>query len=142
MSRGTLHLPDALAAHVLRAAARVYPNEACGLIEGTDAPDGWRATAVHESKNLAADPARHFLIDPQVQFDLMRKLRSGPTRVIGCFHSHPNGPAEPSATDRAEAYESGFVYLIAAGAGDVLELKAYLFEESRGFGPLTLAADQ
>ena len=72
----------------------------------------------------------------------MRRLRDTNTRIIGCFHSHPNGDPSPSATDRAEAYESGFVYLIAAGAGDVLELKAYLFEESRGFGPLTLAADQ
>ena len=135
-----LHLPDEFAAQVLQAAARAYPNEVCGLIEGVDTSDGWRATAVHESKNLATDPARRFLIDPQVQFDLLRKLRGGETRVIGCFHSHPNGRAEPSATDRAEAYESGFVYLIAAGAGDVFELKAYLFDERAGFSALALVS--
>lgn len=140
MSLRALQLPDELAAQVLLASARAYPNEACGLIEGADASDGWRATAIHESKNLAADPARHFLIDPQVQFDLLRTLRGRESRVIGCFHSHPNGRAEPSATDRAEAYESGFVYLIAAGAGDVFELKAYLFDERAGFSALALVS--
>ena len=135
MTARTLHLPDELAARVLLAASRAYPNECCGLIEGDDAPDGWRALAIHEAKNLAEDPQRRFLIDPQAQFDLMRRLRESETRIIGCFHSHPDGEPVPSATDRAEAYESDFLYLIAAGQPDLFTLKAYLFTDQTGFSP-------
>lgn len=141
MAQRILHLPDELAARVLLAASRAYPNECCGLIEGADAPDGWCALAIHEATNIADDPRRRFLIDPQVQFDLMRRLRSAKTRIIGCFHSHPDGEARPSAADRAEAYESEFVYLIAGGSPDVFTLKAYLFTDVAGFSPITISSD-
>jgi len=141
MTSRTLHLPDALAAQILQAAARAYPNEACGLIEGADTSDGWRAEVLHESANLAKDPTRHFLIDPEIQFALLRKQRGTERRLVGCFHSHPGGRAQPSATDRAEAYESGFLYVIAAGGDGVFDLKAYLFDERTGFSELVLAAD-
>src|SRR5215467_16339807 len=116
MTKPILALSDELAAEILVAAARAYPNECCGLIEGTKTEHGWRALAVQEAANLSPEPLRRFLIDPQVQFDLLRKLRGTERDIIGCYHSHPDGSAEPSATDRAEAYESGFLYLIAAGA--------------------------
>jgi proteasome lid subunit RPN8/RPN11 len=130
VSARTLHLCDALAASVLAAAARAYPAECCGLIEGIETQAGWQAFAVHEAKNVAGDPTRQFLIDPQSQFDLMRRLRGTERRLIGCFHSHPGGKPEPSATDRAQAYEADFLYLIAGGdptAG--FTLKAYVFDE-------------
>ena len=141
MTIRTLHLPDDLAARVLLAASRAYPDECCGLIEGTPTPDGWRALAIHEAANIAENPKTRFLIDPQVQFDLMRRLRDSETRIIGCFHSHPGGEPEPSASDRAEAYESDFLYLIAAGSPDVFTLKAHLFTGPAGFLPLAIAFD-
>lgn len=141
MTGRTLHLPDDLAARVLFAASRAYPNECCGLIEGLATPDGWRALQIHEAANIAENPKTRFLIDPQVQFDLMRALRDSKTRIIGCFHSHPGGDPTPSATDRAEAYESDFLYLIAGGTPDVFTLKAYLFTGPAGFTPVILAFD-
>ena len=140
MTARTLHLPDDLAARVLLAASRAYPNECCGLIEGSVTADGWRAREIHEAANIAENPKVRFLIDPQVQFDLMRALRDSETRIIGCFHSHPDSRAEPSAADRAEAYENDFLYLIAAGSPDVFTLKAYLFTGSTGFSPLTISS--
>jgi proteasome lid subunit RPN8/RPN11 len=141
MTARTLHLPDELAARVLQAASRAYPHECCGLIEGMDAADGWRALDIHEARNIAEDPARRFLIDPQAQFDLMRRLRDTGSRILGCFHSHPDGGAEPSPADRAEAYEADFIYLIAGGSPDVFTLKAYLFSGPAGFSPLAIFSD-
>jgi len=141
MTARTLHLSDELAARVLHGASRAYPNECCGLIEGDDTPDGWRALAIHEAKNIADDPRRRFLIDPQAQFDLMRRLRGAATRIIGCFHSHPDGEARPSAADRAEAYDADFLYLIAGGSPAVFTLKAYLFTDAAGFSPVTITSD-
>ena len=136
---GLLRLSPALAEKVRTAAARAYPEECCGLIEGVDEADGWRATSLHETANRAEDRARRFLIDPQAQFDLMRGLRDTGRRVIGCFHSHPGGRAAPSATDAAEAYEPGFLYLIAGGTREGgFALAAFRFAEGAGFEPVAL----
>ncbi len=139
MSGPILSLPEELAAQMLVAAARAYPNEACGLIEGVGEPQGWRVLAVHETANLSENPERKFLLDPQVQFDLMRRLRGTGRRIIGCFHSHPDGVAEPSATDRADAYETDFLYLIAAGSPDFgLTLAAFVFTAENKFLPVEI----
>ena len=137
-----LHLPDELAAAVLIAAGRSYPSECCGLIEGIDTLDGWRALAVHEAANLAEEPSRRFLIDPEVQFRLLRSLRGSERRIIGCFHSHPDGPPEPSATDAASACETDFLWLIAGGAlASGLTLRAYVVAEEGGFSAVDLRDD-
>ena len=142
MSGRALYLSDDLAAQLLGAAARAYPAECCGLIEGENAPDGWRAVALRETPNLAENPLRNFLIDPQAQFDLMRALRGAERRIIGCFHSHPDGAAEPSATDRASAFESDFLWLIAGGSPDGgLTLAGFRFVEGLGFAPIALRAE-
>jgi desampylase len=130
VSGRVLFLSDDLAASVLVAAARAYPAECCGLIEGIETEAGWQALGVHEAANVAEDPNKRFLIDPQTQFDLMRRLRGTQRRILGCFHSHPGGAPEPSATDRADAFEAGFVYLIAGGDPESgFTLKAYVFDE-------------
>ena len=142
MNRRVLHLSDALAAQMLGAAARAFPLECCGLLEGTRIESGWRAAALHESANLAEDPARRFLIDPQTQFDLERTLRTSANRIIGCFHSHPDGHPSPSATDRAGAYEDDFLWLIAAGSAQTgFTLQAYVFSEEAGFARIALSEE-
>ena len=139
MSERGLYLSDELAAQMLGAAAHAFPLECCGLIEGIRTESGWRVTALHETANVAEDPERRFLIDPQRQFDLMRALRTGETRIIGCFHSHPAGPPEPSATDRAQALEDDFLWLIAGGSADSgFTLQAYVFTEECGVTGIAL----
>ena len=139
MSGRVLHLDDVLAAKILLAAARSHPHECCGLIEGVDTEDGWRATAVHEAANVAEDASRRFLIDPQAQFDLMRGLRGTEHRLIGCYHSHPDGEAKPSATDGAHAYEAGFLYVIAAGSPGIgFTLGCFLSGEAGDFVEIAL----
>jgi proteasome lid subunit RPN8/RPN11 len=134
----TLILPTALCEHLASEARAAFPNECCGLIEGVATSEGWRAMALHGSKNLAAYPARRFLIDPQVHFELLRTLRGTDRAIIGCYHSHPDGRVEPSARDRDEAMDGGFVWLIIAGNA----LGAYVFDTAtRDFAPLTLGPD-
>ncbi len=59
------------------------------------------------ARNVHPDPARHFEIDPQVLIDAHRAARSGGPRVVGYYHSHPNGLARPSAADSALAANDG-----------------------------------
>lgn len=132
-----LHLSATQAARLLGAAHTCFPNECCGLIEGRRADDGWHVVQLHEMPNIADDQARNFLIDPQPQIDLLRRLRGTAHAVIGCFHSHPGGLAEPSTTDLERAVDDGFIWLIAAGGPDDFSVNAYVFS-SGAFTKLTI----
>ncbi|WP_086737134.1 M67 family metallopeptidase [Erythrobacter colymbi] len=100
-------------------AAAALPLEACGILLG----EGGRITEARETRNVHPSPATHFEIDPQALIDAHRAARSGGgPQVIGYYHSHPSGPAAPSATDRACASGDGAVWAILApqaGAEDV-----------------------
>lgn len=140
MSSRVLHLSQDLRDEIIDAARAAFPLECCGLIEGVYTTGAWHALAIHNARNLAEDPANHFLVDPQTHFELLRNLRGSERRIIGCFHSHPNGRAAPSAADRSEAIEHDFVWLIASGEkADAFDLNAYVFANiTDGFVPLTL----
>ena len=133
-----LHLSANQAARLLGAAHTCFPDECCGLIEGTRDKDGWHVVQLHEMPNVADDPSRHFLIDPQPQIDLLRQLRGTGHAVIGCFHSHPRARAEPSATDLRSAVDQDFIWLIAGGGPDDFSFAAWLFS-SGAFTKLTIA---
>lgn len=113
-------------------AARARPEECCGLLLG-------RNGTIEEARpaaNVAADPRRRFEIDPQALVDAHRVARSGGPQVLGYYHSHPAGPAAPSATDRAQASHDGHVWAI-AGEGGV----TFWRDEEAGFVPLSYAVE-
>ena len=99
-----------LAAEILARAAGAA-NEVCGLLLG--APG--HVTGVLHCRNVAADPAIAFEIDPSQLIAALRAARGGGPQVVGCYHSHPRGAAEPSARDAAEAAPNGWLWLIVAG---------------------------
>ena len=99
-------LAPGLRAAILAQARAAHPRECCGLLEGCET----RIAAIHPARNMAETVDR-FLIDPALQFRLRREGR----RIVGCYHSHPNGAARPSSRDAEQAEEAGFLWLIAAG---------------------------
>lgn len=92
-------------------ARRDHPREACGLLLGR----GDRIEAAVASANVAAEPGREFEIDPALLLRCHREARGGGPAVLGWYHSHPNGRAEPSAMDAERAVEDGKIWLIVAG---------------------------
>lgn len=92
-----------------------YPLECCGLIVGTVSGTEIEVTEVRPSKNLTSgDPTRSFELDPKLRFDVMREMesRDDSVDIIGHYHSHPDGPAAPSATDLSMVYEPQMIWLI------------------------------
>lgn len=114
MTGPIIELPAALAGRIREEAAAAHPGECCGLIEGDRDGDVFRVMALHPARNLAADADR-FDIDPRDHLAAARAARGNGRLVIGCYHSHPAGRAEPSARDLAGAGEENFLWLIAAG---------------------------
>lgn len=109
-----VRLDAAAASAIGRAAENAYPNEACGLLVGHADGNGWRIIQAVAGANVHAEPRHRFEVDPRLVFEYMRRLRGGSETVIGHFHSHPDGPAEPSTTDRESAYDRNAIWLIAA----------------------------
>lgn len=86
-------------------------REICGLLLGT----GEAITEARSCRNVAADPSIRFEIDPAALLAAHRAARRGGAAVIGHYHSHPSGLAEPSPRDAADAVPDGSVWLIAVG---------------------------
>ena len=108
-----LVIASAVLASIRAHAQTAAPQEACGLLIG-DA--GGVASAV-PTTNVAAAPERNFEIDPAALLRGHREARGDGLAVIGHYHSHPNGVAQPSRTDAARAAVDGQVWLIVADDG-------------------------
>lgn len=98
-------------AAMLDHARRAAPDEACGILFG----DSVTIISAEAAKNVAAHPGRSFEIEPAALLRAHRGARAAGRQVVGWYHSHPNGSAEPSATDAARAVEDGKLWLIVAG---------------------------
>ena len=117
---------------LLAEAARAAPEECCGILLG-------REVMIDEARpaaNDAVQPRRRFVIDPQALVDAHRAARNGGLQVLGYYHSHPTGPAEPSATDRTQAAHDGAVWAIVGEGG-----MTFWRDEETGFVPLSYTVE-
>jgi proteasome lid subunit RPN8/RPN11 len=87
-------LIDEMVAH----AREDLPNECCGMIGGRDG----EATRVVRVENAAASPLRYEM-DPQGQFDALKRIEGAGEELVGIYHSHTRSAAYPSQTDVNEA---------------------------------------
>ncbi|MGB0921319.1 MAG: M67 family metallopeptidase [Alphaproteobacteria bacterium] len=93
-------------------------NEQCGLLIGRIDGEDAIIDELRVMPNSAPTPATSFEIDPGLRLKVQRQLRGTNRRVIGIYHTHPQGTATPSKHDHAGAcLEPGLVWLIAAQAG-------------------------
>ena len=95
-----LTLPAALASRMFRHAQADYPREACGILVGRVEDGRRRITRTVETANV--EPTRvhdRFLMDPQGLFRTIKQTRGTPEDIVGYYHSHPDHPPRPSATD-------------------------------------------
>lgn len=96
-----------------RLADAAAPREACGLLLG----QGARVLALAPTRNLAAAEDA-FEIDTALHLRLQRLARTRRGRdVLGVWHSHPRGPAVPSARDLEGAWDASLLWLITAVEG-------------------------
>ena len=105
-----LEVPRHILEEIYRHARREYPNECCGWLAGEK--DGSSVTTVRACVNVQAQgnhpsaPSRSaetaYVFGAQDLIDLNNSLDSDtPARII--YHSHPNGMAYLSETDRGVA---------------------------------------
>jgi len=116
MIRITAHVYDAIVAQ----AYSELPNEACGLLVGTEN----EVVKQHALTNIDHNP-EHFSFDPAEQFQVFRSARAEGLAIIANYHSHPETPSRPSVEDIRLAYDPNILYLIVSLAAELPVLKAF-----------------
>ncbi len=102
-------------ATLLAEATKAGAEECCGLLLGAK-PEGGkvRITSTLPAANVADEPTQRFEINPLVLVRAHKAAREGSAQVLGYYHSHPNGRAEPSPCDSEQASGDGRIWAIIA----------------------------
>ncbi|WP_286828140.1 MULTISPECIES: M67 family metallopeptidase [Kordiimonas] len=109
-----------------RTAWQAEPHEACALLLGEVGGSEVKLTQAVVTDNVTeGNPETSFEIDPGMHILMQKAARAGGPQIVGVWHSHPNGVAWPSDTDRAQSVEPGWVWLISGVRDGMCEHGAF-----------------
>jgi proteasome lid subunit RPN8/RPN11 len=128
----SLYLPRTLRSTLETWAREGYPAEVCGILIGSRNENMVRIEDVTLARNLDSERAHdRFELDPQ---DLVRsdeRARGLGLDVVGIWHTHPDHPARPSATDRASARADWVYVIVSVSGGKVADTRAWCLQSGR-----------
>lgn len=103
--------------------AQISPDaEVCGLIGSKNGIPN----SCYPIKNSADHPQQRFQLDPAQQIAAMAAMRNQGEELFAIYHSHPNAPATPSATDLTQAAYPEVLYLIISlNTKGILEMRGF-----------------
>lgn len=107
-------LPKTLFAKLEWHACGAYPEESVGALIGTVAEGGVARTVERLfaiDNRSRADRKRRYLVSPLDYLAAERAADATGQTLLGFYHSHPEHPARPSATD-LDLAQPNFVYVI------------------------------
>jgi len=103
----SLMLAPGILEEVVEHARKSLPLECCGLIVGSN---GVGLSSIPMTNTLASIAA--YDMDPAELISVLRSLRESAQEMVAIYHSHPQGPAEPSALDIERAFYPKAAHLI------------------------------
>ena len=136
MIRFPLRAYDALVEHALDSA----PEECCGILTGSREGTTALVEAIHRTANVADAPRTTYDVDPVQQLAIMSEREERGETVLGFYHSHPMGPANPSPTDRERATWPNHTYVIVSLEGAHPFVGAWHLSAD-GFEPVVVAVE-
>jgi proteasome lid subunit RPN8/RPN11 len=135
-----VHLPPGPLASIRAHARAAYPAECCGFLIGRRAAGVATVEETRMAVNRCEDaPERQFVISP---LDYLRAEREAEARglsVLGFYHSHPDAPPEPSATDLRFAWPNTVYLITSVWQGDPSAENAFvLADDAQAFRAITI----
>ncbi len=118
--------PRPLINQILQQAQSAEDREICGLISAR----AGQPVRSYPVENIASEPTQHFQMAPQQQIEAMRNMRESGEELFAIYHSHPDAPAHPSATDlREAAYPDTLYIIISLAVEGTLEMRGFRLHE-------------
>lgn len=120
----TLELPESVRTAIVEHARDGAPEEVVGVLAGRHGEPSVVDRA-DPATNAAETPETRYEITPTEEIELLERIDGADLDVVGFYHSHPRGPAEPSETDAQLAAWSGYSYVIVSLSGGTAELGSW-----------------
>ena len=99
---------------IARGAAKAYPYEGCGALLGES---GHVRVTLPLPNTEKGTPRVRFEVSPRDYLRVEREADARGLKLLGFWHSHPDHPARPSATDRAYAWEGLLTVIVSVEKG-------------------------
>jgi proteasome lid subunit RPN8/RPN11 len=126
-----LIIPDMNWQEMVQHIQNCLPEEACGLAGGVSRNQTVQISWILPVVNQLHSPVR-FRMDPAGQLQALRAIEDHDLDLVAIFHSHPNGPEIPSATDLLEFFYPGVLSLILSPFAIPEEWRVRAFQISSG----------
>ena len=126
----TLRVSASLVEAIRRQGEQAYPAECCGLLAGHPGEVKEVLQLVPVSNRRTDDP-RRYLIAPDDLRSAEADLRGSGLEVLGCYHSHPDHPAAPSAFDVAQAWPWYSYIIVQVDRGRAGDLTSWVLADDR-----------
>ncbi len=124
----SVELPRPLVNQLLHYAQINAEQEICGVISSKQG----EPHQCYPVANAAAEPKHRFDMDEAQLVATMKRLREQGEELFAIFHSHPDAPAEPSATDLAEdQYPDILKLIISLDTTGVLEMRGFYTRDGK-----------
>ncbi|MCW8956775.1 MAG: M67 family metallopeptidase [Gammaproteobacteria bacterium] len=124
----TISIPRTLANQILTQAQQHPDTEACGLVSAHDG----QPNRVYPVQNVAKDPQHLFEMDPANLISSIKDIRNQGNELFAIYHSHPETPALPSATDLAQSgYPDSLYLIVSLNTKGVLEMRGFYLRQQQ-----------
>ena len=125
-SRCSVQLTANLCARLETLVRAGYPHETCGLLLGVRTGDAVEVRELVQARNLNRVRAQdRYELDPDDFLAADALARTQGIEIVGIWHSHPDHPACPSATDRDGAWAGWSYVIVSVGAEGAQELRSW-----------------
>jgi proteasome lid subunit RPN8/RPN11 len=125
-----LRIDTAVVDEIRRQGERAYPAECCGVLVGI-AGEMKEVLRLISTTNRRTDDPHRYLIAPDDLRRIEAELRLLGQEVLGCYHSHPDHPAVPSAFDVEQAWPWYSYLIVRVEGGHAAELASWVLEDDR-----------
>lgn len=126
----TLRLSASLVDEIRREGEQAYPAECCGVLAGYPGEVKEVLKLVPVTNRRTDDPHR-YLIAPDDLRRIEAELRPSGLEVLGCYHSHPDHPAVPSAFDTDQAWPWYSYIIVRVDRARAAELTSWVLADDR-----------
>lgn len=120
--RSTILVERMLLGDIAREASAAYPYEGCGALLG----ENGHARVMLPLPNTEKDrPRIRFEVSPEDYRRVEREADARGFRLLGFWHSHPDHPALPSATDLSCAWVGLLTVIVSVQKGRARDIGAW-----------------